>query len=548
MGRPIQKKWFGEPTDPPAQIIVTGAKFSDGTTAIDAYILKQTGATAYKIQDTAKTHQPEILFMVNADSVNALMPGQCYIIATPFGGTALPCESIEQYRVKVYNVPNSTPRKTGDPAVSSVSSYEWVAGPATKPGQATLVTGEAPPVGQPAILTFNILGREAGDVSLNFAGVGMDIHIDWGDGDAPARFATWPQVHTYAEAGTYEVQVSGNAVLWTATDVTDKMVAVSTFGELPLVSLNGAYAGQTSLTTVPSILPPSVLNISNMFSGCTSFNEDLSGWDVTNVTEMEGTFEGAILYNQDLSGWNVSNVTNFARMFKGAIAFAQDVEPWDTSNATGMAEMFNGAAAYGADQDLTGWNVTLVPPSHLGPDFALGSLLPLDKYPGYVAPPATGGVTAITIVDAGFGYPTAPALTITGDGTGATGTIATGTGGFLHTPVVTAPGTGYTTATISIAPPVVTVQAILGTPVIVGGAITEVSVINGGTNYFAPGPVVFSGDGSNPGANYKVASGVITSVTVYAGGAGYTTATATVPMPAVERQGTATATITPDTP
>lgn len=141
MGRPIQGKWFGLASLPGNQIVVTGVKFADGTTASNAYIVKQTGSAAYVVQDTALSHVPEIVFMVNAASTSALMPGQCYINATPFSGSALPCEKISQFRVSIYNVANTVPQIVGAPAVQAVSNYTWSTIPATKLGQADLISG-----------------------------------------------------------------------------------------------------------------------------------------------------------------------------------------------------------------------------------------------------------------------------------------------------------------------------------------------------------------------------------------------------------------------
>jgi len=42
----------------------------------------------------------------------------------------------------------------------------------------------------------------------------------------------------------------------------------------------------------------------------TDFNQDISGWDVSSVTNMNGTFQNAYAFNQDISGWDVSSVTN----------------------------------------------------------------------------------------------------------------------------------------------------------------------------------------------------------------------------------------------
>lgn len=138
MARPIQKRWFGLSAGAGNQIVVNGVRFRDGTTATNAYIVSQTGSSAYMIQDTAMTHAPEICFMVNANGLGALQPGQCYITATPFGGTPLPCKTIAQYRVSLFLVPNSVPRTTGDPAVQAAQSYRWSLIPPVAPGQAAL--------------------------------------------------------------------------------------------------------------------------------------------------------------------------------------------------------------------------------------------------------------------------------------------------------------------------------------------------------------------------------------------------------------------------
>jgi surface protein len=46
-----------------------------------------------------------------------------------------------------------------------------------------------------------------------------------------------------------------------------------------------------------------------MFKGATSLlSIDLSDWDTSSVTNMDNMLEGASLFNQDLSGWCVSNI------------------------------------------------------------------------------------------------------------------------------------------------------------------------------------------------------------------------------------------------
>merc|ERR1711903_159723 len=52
---------------------------------------------------------------------------------------------------------------------------------------------------------------------------------------------------------------------------------------------------------------------------------DISGWDVSEVTDMRSLFSTAHNFNQDLSGWDVSAVTDMACMFADAHNFSQDL-------------------------------------------------------------------------------------------------------------------------------------------------------------------------------------------------------------------------------
>ena len=101
-----------------------------------------------------------------------------------------------------------------------------------------------------------------------------------------------------------------------------------------------------------------VTNMYGMFSGASSFNQDLSAWDVSNVTDMNYMFENATSFNQDLSAWDVRNVTNMSSMFQNASSFNQDLSAWDVSNVTNMNYMFSYAQNF--NQDLSAWDVSNV--------------------------------------------------------------------------------------------------------------------------------------------------------------------------------------------
>ena len=87
-----------------------------------------------------------------------------------------------------------------------------------------------------------------------------------------------------------------------------------------------------------------------------SFNEDISGWDVSNVTDMSDLFTG-VPFNQDISGWDVGNVRNMSNLFNGNTAFNQNIGGWNTSNVTNMSNMFAGTSF---NQNIGGWNTSNV--------------------------------------------------------------------------------------------------------------------------------------------------------------------------------------------
>jgi surface protein len=64
-----------------------------------------------------------------------------------------------------------------------------------------------------------------------------------------------------------------------------------------------------------------------MFENAQSFNQDLSNWNTSKVTNMSRMFDGAQSFNQDISNWNTSKVTNMSRMFDGAQSMEEKNKP-----------------------------------------------------------------------------------------------------------------------------------------------------------------------------------------------------------------------------
>ena len=101
-----------------------------------------------------------------------------------------------------------------------------------------------------------------------------------------------------------------------------------------------------------------VQNMKGMFNGAENFNSDISSWDVSIVTTMENMFDQAKNFNSDISSWDVSNVQDMFRMFSEAENFNSDISSWDVSNVQNMYSMFNNAVSF--NQDLSGWNISNV--------------------------------------------------------------------------------------------------------------------------------------------------------------------------------------------
>jgi len=99
-----------------------------------------------------------------------------------------------------------------------------------------------------------------------------------------------------------------------------------------------------------------VSNVTNMvyaFADAPYFNPDISNWDVSSVTSMFALFRGTP-FNQDISNWDVSSVSNMGSMFSFSTAFNQPIGDWDVSGAYSMKRMFWGATSF--NQDLSSWS------------------------------------------------------------------------------------------------------------------------------------------------------------------------------------------------
>ena len=102
----------------------------------------------------------------------------------------------------------------------------------------------------------------------------------------------------------------------------------------------------------------SVINMNSMFTNASAFNRDIGNWDTSSVINMNSMFTNASAFNQDIGNWDTSSVINMNSMFTNASAFNQNIGNWDTSSVINMNSMFNSASAF--NQNLSGWCVAKI--------------------------------------------------------------------------------------------------------------------------------------------------------------------------------------------
>jgi surface protein len=99
---------------------------------------------------------------------------------------------------------------------------------------------------------------------------------------------------------------------------------------------------------------------STEFDTVRQFNEDLSGWDVSNAESMMGMFcRSDYFVGSGLDNWNVGKVKDFSFLFMGASVFQGNLSKWDTSSAENMESMFFGALKF-KEVNLSWWDVSNV--------------------------------------------------------------------------------------------------------------------------------------------------------------------------------------------
>lgn len=159
-------------------------------------------------------------------------------------------------------------------------------------------------------------------LNLNIRGgttiAGCDFTIDWGDGTS-IRYTSLPPTppsRTYASHGIYTVTLDGFVpnLGWAGLGIPNatnlgKIRRFTTMGDVHQFSLTGWFYNCPNIIEVPSTLPPfrygTSFTLLQTFRNATSFNQDLSGWDVSIFNSLNQMFQGATSFNQNLGMWQL---------------------------------------------------------------------------------------------------------------------------------------------------------------------------------------------------------------------------------------------------
>ncbi len=180
-------------------------------------------------------------------------------------------------------------------------------------------------------------------ITITTNGSGYNYEVDWNnDGIYESQNLTGSIVHDFGTPGIYTIRIRGAFPSFKAGNDSEKLLSVDQWGDIQWQSMIDAFAHTSFLSLNATDTPnlSQVTSLRGMFDS-SLFNDDISQWDVSNVTDMSYMFDSALNFNQDLENWDVSNVTNMRQMFYFAEFFNQDLNNWDITSVTNFENIFS---------------------------------------------------------------------------------------------------------------------------------------------------------------------------------------------------------------
>ncbi len=222
----------------------------------------------------------------------------------------------------------------------------------------SLVNGTLSVEQRPFITTWEITSNDVNRSRTFFntvSGLTYLYDIDWGDGTVETN-QSGAATHTYTTADTYTVKISGQ---FPQIEMSfSRLASVEQWGDIEWKSMESAFVGRSfnmTATDAPDL--SQATSMKGMFDRANIGNPDLTGWNVSTITDMSEMFKESN-FNGNISNWDVSEVTNMSFMFAQTSNFNGNITGWNTAKVTNMSYLFYFANAF--DQAIGSWNVSSV--------------------------------------------------------------------------------------------------------------------------------------------------------------------------------------------
>lgn len=173
--------------------------------------------------------------------------------------------------------------------------------------------------------------------------------------------------HPYGESGLTRFLGGSTNTAWQAMrgpSLTTVNASINTWDVSSVKNFSGCFGGGGSTSAFNANINnwdisgiTEVAGLANMFNGCLRFNQSLSNWTLpSTVTSLSGFLQGAEDFNQDISHFNMTNITNISKMFHGCDDFdATNLENWERTtpgNASTMANVVNMSELFNYKKDV----------------------------------------------------------------------------------------------------------------------------------------------------------------------------------------------------
>lgn len=194
-----------------------------------------------------------------------------------------------------------------------------------------------------------------------------DCTVYWGDGTSDV-ITSWNDsalTHTYAIAGTYQINIEGTfeGVRFNNTGDRLKLLSIDEAGENFSIGNNNSYFyGCDNLIGINGLDTSNITDISSIFRNCSNFNQQISSFNTLNVINMNYMFQGCNKFNQSLDLFDTSNLISMFGMFWGCDKFNQTVNHFNVSNVNTMSYAFFGCKDF--NQPVSNWNTSNVVNMH----------------------------------------------------------------------------------------------------------------------------------------------------------------------------------------